>query len=113
MTFSTIKGAWANIPELETGKCVLVTGASGGIGCKTVRLFAQSDVLIGAHYFTNVDSLSRLITEYSLKASQIRMFQSDLTTPRGSQDLVNAFVAWAGRIDVLVQLSGGVCHLTS
>jgi len=112
VTFSTIKGAWANIPRLKTGKRVLITGASGGIGCETLRLFAQSDVLIGAHHFTNGDSLSRLIEERSLEASRIQIFQSDLTTSRSSQDLINAFVAWAGGIDVLVQLSGGICHPT-
>jgi len=112
VTFSTVKWAWVNIPRLETGKRVLITGASGGIGCETLRLFAQSDAFNGAHYFTNGDSLSRLIAERSLKASRIQIFQSDLTTSRSSQDLINAFAAWAGGIDVLVQLSGGICHPT-
>lgn len=112
MTFSTVKGVWVNIPRLETGKRVLITGASGGISCETLRLFAQSDAFNGAHYFTNGDSLSGLIAERSLKAFRIQIFQSDLTTSRSSQDLINAFVAWAGGIDVLVQLSGGICHPT-
>lgn len=47
-----------------------------------------------------------------LKRPESRYIQSDLTTSRSSQDLINAFVAWAGGIDVLVQLSGGICHPT-
>lgn len=75
MTFSTVKGACVGeFPRLETGKRVLITGASGGIGCEILRLFAQSDAFNGAHYFTNGDSLSRLIAERSLKASRIQIY---------------------------------------
>jgi 3-oxoacyl-[acyl-carrier protein] reductase len=39
---------------------------------------------------------------------RVRLFHADLTRAEEGIGLVEAFVAWAGGIDVLVQLSGGI-----
>lgn len=96
------------IPQVEAGKRVLVAGASGGIGRATIRLLAHSDVWIGAHYKSNDATLYELIKKNELDQSRIHLFQADLTTAEASRKLVEAFVEWAGGIDVLVQLTGGV-----
>jgi len=96
------------IPQIESGKRVLIAGASGGIGRETVRLFAHSDVWIGAHYYHNAQVLRQLVEEGQLEQSRIQLFQANLTTAEASQKLVDAFVKWVGGIDILVQLTGGV-----
>lgn len=98
----------AATPQIEPGKRILIAGASGGIGRETLRLFAQSDVWIGAHYFNNQKALSDLIEEEQSGQAKIRLFQADLTTAEASQKLVDDFVVWAKGIDILIQLTGGI-----
>ncbi len=100
------------IPQIESGKRILIAGASGGIGLETVRLFAHSEVLIGTHYYRNVQPLRQLVEEGQLDQPQIQLFEADLTTVEASQKLVEAFVEWAGGVDVLVQLTGGIAQPT-
>ncbi len=87
---------------------VLIAGASGGIGCELFRLFAQSGAQVGAHYFENRRALEETIQKHSLEESRIHLCQAELTTEEAARNLVGCFVRWAGGIDVIVQLTGGV-----
>jgi 3-oxoacyl-[acyl-carrier protein] reductase len=79
------------------GTRILVAGASGGLGREVVRQLEAHDVVVGAHYHTNRDALDGLRAE---------TFQADLSSADGARGLLDAFVAFAGGIDVLIQLSG-------
>ncbi|KAH8077402.1 NAD-P-binding protein [Cristinia sonorae] len=57
------------------GVHVLVTGASGGIGLETTRLFLSQGALVSAHYRSNSQSLQTLVSEYQ---DHIRCIQADL-----------------------------------
>jgi NAD(P)-dependent dehydrogenase (short-subunit alcohol dehydrogenase family) len=94
--------------KLPAGKRILVVGASGDIGRAVVRLFASSNVLIGAHYFSNPSSLESLIKENNFDRTRIRLFQADLSRAEDCAKLVDSFVEWAGGIDALVQLCGDI-----
>lgn len=92
---------------------ILITGASGDMGCALIRLLAPSGVRIGAQYFENSGSLTRLASELNLDKSHLHLLQGDLSTQKSCHDLVEAYVGWAQGIDILVQLSGNIqrpCH---
>lgn len=105
-----MKDDLADLPLLEPAKRILITGASGDIGRETLRLFTRSEALIGAHYSSGATVLSRVVSECQSKPAQIKLFQADFNISESSQKLVHSFVDWAGGIDVLVQLSGGVSN---
>lgn len=84
-----------------SGKVVLVTGASEGIGSATARLLAAR----GAHVALAARSIDKLRT---LAAELDGSFavQADLGVPESITSMVNAVVDHYGRIDVLVNNAG-------
>jgi NAD(P)-dependent dehydrogenase (short-subunit alcohol dehydrogenase family) len=79
------------------GKTAVVTGASRGIGLATARALAGEGVrVIGA---------ARTITP-ELKAVATFSVSADLSTPEGAKSVVDASVAEAGGIDILVNNVG-------
>ncbi|KAL0957548.1 hypothetical protein HGRIS_001335 [Hohenbuehelia grisea] len=59
------------------GVHVLVTGASGGIGLETARVFLDNGARVTAHYNTNSASLTSLSSQYD--STLLRIAQADLT----------------------------------
>ena len=100
------------IPQVESGKRILITGASGGLGRETMQLFARSELWLGAHYYRNVQPLRQLIKKDQFKKSQVQLFEANLTSAEASRRLVKDFVEWAGGVDILVQLNGGIVYPT-
>jgi len=93
---------------LKPGARVLIAGASGGIGRETLRLAAQHDVTIGAHYHSNGEVLKPFLENEVSGFARVRSIRADLMTADANTRLVEDFVQWAGGIDILVQLTGGV-----
>lgn len=56
---------------------VLVTGASGGIGLETVRVYAEHGAKVSAHYNTNISPLHDMIKGFG--PANMRAVQADLT----------------------------------
>ncbi|WP_306215967.1 SDR family NAD(P)-dependent oxidoreductase [Actinoplanes sp. RD1] len=81
-----------------TGKRVLVTGASRGIGLATVRAFvAEGAVVVGT---------ARRNTP-ELEATGATFVAADLAAPGGPRAMVEAVLAADPRLDVLVNNAGG------
>ncbi|MFY8003772.1 MAG: SDR family oxidoreductase [Chitinophagaceae bacterium] len=89
--------------ESLKGKYVLVTGATGGIGAKLVKMLLAS----GAQVFATGRSESKLqAVAMDCKLQQNQVFAADLTTELAVQQLHNAYFAQFPTIDILVNASG-------
>lgn len=90
--------------DLE-GKCALITGASGGIGSATARLFASA----GARLFvcgTREEKLRPLRTELEGLGARCSSLAIDVNERYAPQRLVETAIREMGRVDVLVNALG-------
>ena len=90
--------------DLE-GKCALITGASGGIGSATARLFARA----GARLFvsgTKEEKLKSLCAELGEQGAKCSFLAINVNEQPGPSRLVAAAVGEMGRLDILVNSAG-------
>lgn len=87
-----------------TGKKVIVTGASGGIGRATALLFANSGASVVVHYHRNRDAGDETLA--ALPGGPHHVLGADLCDPAAVEDFVGAAVLAMGGIDVLVNNAG-------
>ena len=89
--------------ESIKGKNILLIGATGGIGSKTVSLLKNS----GANLFItgrNTDSLRQIATQYEIPSNAL--YAGDLTEEKNIIELKEQFFAAYPTIDVLINASG-------
>ncbi|KAI0347570.1 NAD(P)-binding protein [Trametopsis cervina] len=79
---------------------VMVTGANGGIGLETARLFLKQGARVSAHYRTSSSNLEALLTSYG--PSRIEAIQGDLTQEASVADVFSAAARGYGPVQVLV-----------
>ena len=84
---------------------ILVAGASSGLGMALVNILKDFDVAIGAHGWSRSERLEEMAKGAN---ANIRVFKDDLRTQAACHSLVDGFREWAGGLDALVQLTGGV-----
>jgi NADP-dependent 3-hydroxy acid dehydrogenase YdfG len=89
--------------ENITGKVVVITGASSGLGAETARHLVQAGakVVLGAR---REDRLAALAKELGLPASAV--VRTDVTDPSQVQALVDRAVSLHGRLDVIINNAG-------
>lgn len=63
---------------------ILVTGASGGIGLSTARLFLQQGACVTAHYNTTSSTLDTLVAEFP---DRVRLAQANLSVEENVKKL--------------------------
>ena len=85
-------------------KVVLITGSSRGIGRAIARLFAERGARVAVHYNRNRAAAEATLAE--LPTGSHLLVQADLTDPAAVATMVEAVVAEAGRVDVLVNNAG-------
>lgn len=79
-------------------KVILLTGASGGIGCEVSNYFNKQGYRLALHYF---------LDEIKLPESEtVQHFQADLRNPNEIEAMVDAVYAVFGTIDVLINNAG-------
>jgi NAD(P)-dependent dehydrogenase (short-subunit alcohol dehydrogenase family) len=83
-----------------TGRTVLVTGASKGIGQATVRALGDAGASVIAHYGSDEAGAREAVS--GIAADRGLMLQADLADAGETRRLWDEALAWHGQIDVLV-----------
>lgn len=87
-----------------TGKVVLVTGASSGIGRATAELFGECGASVAISYLKNKAGADEAVAAIGTAAA----FQADVTTNEAVEKLVQDVEAEFGGIDILVNNAGSL-----
>ena len=106
---TTYAGITPTQPGLSTtGKVVLITGASGGIGRATALSFAASGpkalILLGRRADALAETAS--IVKASYTGLPIQTYEADLCDASGVRNAMNKVAAEFGGIDVLIHAAG-------
>jgi len=102
MSLTSIK-----LPELS-GKSVLITGASTGIGAELARAFAAQGAKVGLHYNSSSEAAEALAKEIEAAGGTVRLVKADMMNPdeviAAVKDVAEAF----GGLDGLINNAGGM-----
>ncbi len=83
-----------------SGKSILVTGASRGIGAAAARLLGQAGASVGVNYFRNEAPAAAVVEE--IGADRAEAIRADMADPAAVERMVERMVERFGRLDVLV-----------
>jgi NAD(P)-dependent dehydrogenase (short-subunit alcohol dehydrogenase family) len=83
-----------------TGKVVLVTGASRGIGQEVARQFAQHGARVAIHYNSNRAAAEETLA--SLAGDGHRIYQADVADANAVKTLVDSVAGEMGALDILI-----------
>lgn len=89
-----------------SGKIVVVTGGTRGIGRAVSLRFAQQGAQVTAAYLSNDAAARSLLEEASDLPGEIRVLKADVRSAEGAVALMDAAAAESGHIDVLVNNAG-------
>ncbi len=84
------------------GKTIIVTGASGGIGGETARLFAERGANIVGNYLSSPDKAEETAGRVREMGVEALPFKADVSEPDEVEAMMNEAMERFGRIDVLV-----------
>lgn len=87
-------------------KTVIITGASGGIGAETAKLFAKNDYAVIINYNNGKDRAEALKQSLLSDGFTAEVFKADVSNFIECQKLAEFAVAKFKRIDVLVNNAG-------
>lgn len=84
------------------GKSVIITGASGGIGSETARLFAEKGANITVNYFSSPRRAERTVNLVHSFGSEAFAFKADVSNPQEVSSMIDETMDKFGQIDVLI-----------
>jgi len=90
-----------------SGKKVLITGASSGIGECTAELFAGYGATVGVHYHSHKEPADNLVGRIRKNGGRAFSLEADLIDVSMVNRLVAGFISEVGGIDILVNNAGG------
>ncbi|CAG7855819.1 3-oxoacyl-[acyl-carrier protein] reductase [biofilm metagenome] len=91
-----------------TGKVALISGAAVGIGRACALALGKAGAFIGINYHSSKDAAEDLYEELAAKGIKSLLLPADLTDEAQANAIVNKLVAQTGRLDILVNNSGGL-----
>jgi len=95
------------IDDLE-GKCVLVTGASTGIGAAVARAFADQGAHVAIHCNAGTEAARALADELRAQGRRAFVLQADLARRGAAAGVVDEAAGLLGGLDILVNNAGSL-----
>ncbi len=92
-----------------SGKAVLITGASSGIGAAVARAFAALGAHVAIHYHANEDGARAVADDISAEGGTSMLVRADLTDPSTAGGMVEEAVKKLSKLDILVNNAGSLC----
>lgn len=89
------------------GKCVLVTGASSGIGAAVAKALGDAGARVAVHYHAGRDRAQNTASGIVKSGGEAEIYQADVTDSGSVDRMVDAIKERFGRIDVLINNAGG------
>lgn len=95
------------IPDLA-GKCVLITGASTGVGAALARAFAAQGATVGLHFNASMGAANALLTEITEAGGRALLCHADVTDSDEVRRMVSVFAEDAGGLHGLINNAGAM-----
>ena len=91
-----------------SGKSVLVTGASTGIGAAVATGFGRCGANVGVHYYRSDEAAEQVATAVRDAGGTAAVLQGDVTDQVDVARIIEAHIQSFGRLDVLINNAGDV-----
>jgi 3-oxoacyl-[acyl-carrier protein] reductase len=95
------------LPDLS-GKAVLITGASTGIGAALARAFAAQGAKVGVHYYASREPAEKLADEIRAAGGTVHLIQGDVSREGETERVVEETAKTFGHLDGLINNAGGM-----
>lgn len=89
-----------------SGKTVLITGSTGGLGRALAVSFHTAGARVALHYHRHEEEARKLAFTLNQKGGEAVPLGGDLTDPQDVELLIDALVARFGTLDVLINNAG-------
>ena len=96
-----------------TQRAALITGACVGIGRATAIALAQAGAVVGVHYHTSAEAARETLATIEQAGGRAVLLGGDLTSEVDANRVVDDFVAFAGRLDILFNNAGNPLQRSS
>jgi 3-oxoacyl-[acyl-carrier protein] reductase len=90
------------------GKCVLITGASTGIGAAAARAFAAAGCKVAIHYNASRNRAEEVASDVRLAGGDAHLVGGDFTDSVRVRAVVDEAAAAMGGLDILINNAGGL-----
>ena len=95
-----------NTPFDLSGRAALVTGAGVGIGRAAAEALARAGAIIGIHYRSSAEGARQTLQAITDSGGRGILLPGDLTQESAANQVVDEFVQFAGRLDILFNNAG-------
>ncbi|NLA84690.1 MAG: 3-oxoacyl-[acyl-carrier-protein] reductase [Clostridiales bacterium] len=89
-----------------TGRVVLITGASRGIGRACALKMAELGACIAVNYSTNKEKAEEVVAEIKKMGKEACAIQADVTVQNEVEEMVKYTIKYLGSLDILVNNAG-------